>query len=1339
VAHHAVDAAALGRLADAGVLAALVDACAGAGVPERVLARFPEGGACLYQGPDALAFRDRAPYVVRVDREVLAWLAAPAGEGGLGGTPWGVFVVGDAPFAALVRHWRGWLTVAAPVAPDAAPGAARESWTFRFYDPRLAPVFLEACDPAEVAAFFGPARSLVVPAWEAPPGTEGAAAGRMLTPGLAARGGAARRAVGERFPLRQAHVAAFQRRTFGDALVAGIGRESAATGQRAWRDPAEPAAGDVLVSGAGAGAPPLRLGFDALGFVGPVTSPLGRRWTVASDARGRPLRLGTPSGAAVDLRYDAAGEVERVTRRAGGAEQLVFTAEHDAAGRPTRTAYADGTARTTVYAAPPLPVAPGGDVPAFDPGVLDPTGARPAAETDRLGRTTRYAYDADGDLAAVTDPLGRTTHYAYGRWRQPSAVTHPDGRCERYGYDAEGRLAALDAGDGVVVRVEMDDAGRQARLASDGRRASPSGPGGPADPGVAPAVAAFARDAAGRVTAATTEPPPAAAGATATLLVPTAATFAYDDAGRVLADVATVGAFGPHVPGDGDAPNVGAARPGGAPAPGGAPLRTAVGYAYDAQGTLVGLTYPTGEAVGFERDADARLTAVTDWSGRRYAIAYADGEAGWTLTTPEGLAVVTRQNAFGRPVATEAVAADGRVLFAAETGYGPEDRVAGVDDSRLGAWRYASDAEGQLVACDGPTPAECARYAYDAAGNRVAVREGPAAADDALPAEAVAVDAGDRLLAQGALRLAYDAAGRAVARDDDAGLGAGGTWRYAYDARGQLLRAWGRGRDGVLRALAFAYDAFGRRVWKLAVERAPGAAGLAARRTRFVWAGEQCVREVAEAAAWSVPNASSGAAAPGADPLAAAAALLDAAMPRGAAWRAVEARDTLYWPGTPTPLLLRVTPASGAAETYLYHVDHLGAPVRLTDAAGRVVWEVAYAPFGAARETVAVVSQPWRRPGQYWDAELGLCYNRLRYYDPRLGRYLTPDPARPLGGWHAYRYAGNAPLDDADPLGLWPSLGTVVAAVAAVAVAVAVVALAPVALPLAIIGAGIAAGAAFGLLNEGLNNGFGCLSCLAGATLKGAAVGGLSALPFAFLPAAAGVAAFAGVGAGSGAIGYTADWALNGANPGEWSWRGFAGSVAFGAVTAGGGRYLQVRGAARTRTAEQAATRQRVLGNIEQSRRARAASNFGEHAARERAATAARAGDKDYGAAFFGRDNYDRFYSGEQVSIGGPGARSFSCRRRTRRSYATRTMRPATPGWRRPRRAPTPRAATSTASVFRPAACRFASPRLRMLADGRTTSRAGTPRCVSQDHASEWGEQGGNLKGEGVPLNPTRD
>ncbi|MEL1091261.1 RNase A-like domain-containing protein, partial [Pseudomonas sp. OB66] len=61
--------------------------------------------------------------------------------------------------------------------------------------------------------------------------------------------------------------------------------------------------------------------------------------------------------------------------------------------------------------------------------------------------------------------------------------------------------------------------------------------------------------------------------------------------------------------------------------------------------------------------------------------------------------------------------------------------------------------------------------------------------------------------------------------------------------------------------------------------------------------------------------------------------------------------------------------------------------------------------------------QPLRFQGQYFDVESGLHYNRHRYYDPRLGRYLTPDPVKLAGGLNQYQYVPN-PTGWVDPLGL---------------------------------------------------------------------------------------------------------------------------------------------------------------------------------------------------------------------------------------------------------------------------------------------------------------------------------
>ena len=59
-----------------------------------------------------------------------------------------------------------------------------------------------------------------------------------------------------------------------------------------------------------------------------------------------------------------------------------------------------------------------------------------------------------------------------------------------------------------------------------------------------------------------------------------------------------------------------------------------------------------------------------------------------------------------------------------------------------------------------------------------------------------------------------------------------------------------------------------------------------------------------------------------------------------------------------------------------------------------------------------------RFPGQYFDAETGLHYNRFRYYDPSIGRYISPDPIGQAGGVHVYSYVANSPVNWIDPFGL---------------------------------------------------------------------------------------------------------------------------------------------------------------------------------------------------------------------------------------------------------------------------------------------------------------------------------
>jgi RHS repeat-associated protein len=127
--------------------------------------------------------------------------------------------------------------------------------------------------------------------------------------------------------------------------------------------------------------------------------------------------------------------------------------------------------------------------------------------------------------------------------------------------------------------------------------------------------------------------------------------------------------------------------------------------------------------------------------------------------------------------------------------------------------------------------------------------------------------------------------------------------------------------------------------------------------------------------------------------------------------------------------MVAIVTLEGNAERTLYaHVDNLGSIDVLTNEDGSVAERRSYEAFGARRNATwgstaapAVTETTRGFTGHEGDEDLGLVNMKGRIYDPKVGRFLTPDPivAHPGSGqsWNPYSYVLNNPLKYTDPSG----------------------------------------------------------------------------------------------------------------------------------------------------------------------------------------------------------------------------------------------------------------------------------------------------------------------------------
>ncbi|MFC6298739.1 RES domain-containing protein [Pseudomonas sp. CCM 7893] len=736
------------------------------------------------------------------------------------------------------------------------------------------------------------------------------------------------------------------------------------------------------------------------------TDVLGRTWAFEWNDESQLLGATDPKGGQYQFNYDEAGNLSETLDPLGRSESTLWLehwalplAETDAAGHAWQYRY--DPRGNCISETDPL-----GNVTAYRHDahgqvleIIDASGksktlrwtplGQLSEHTDCSGLTTRLSYCKRGLLLTSTDALGERTAFSYDDQGRLTSKQLPDGRSEHYQRDASGQVIGYSdpAGHSThfqhslsgQLRQRTDAHGRRVELNHDayGRLQSLTNENGERyrfdwDAGdrltlehrLDGSLKRYAYDPLDNVTRVETIAPP---GSTETTI---AHDLERDAAGRLVAkntldgrteyhydelDQVTAITFTGH---DGEQQSLGF----GYDVLGQLILeQSAAGsleHYYDELGNLAQTRLPDGRWINRLRYGSGHLHQI-NLDGQVVSDFERDRLHREVLRTQGHISTRSEYDRSGRLRARQRRQQDQSVLLPATQtrfGYDASDQLVERFDSQPGAAHRQLlhyDATGRILASQDSLQGQREAFAYDPAANLL---------------DALGQVPHNQLLTYQDKRYRYDGFGRMVEKRSTRR----GTQRFSYDAEQRLAHV--HNDDGSV--VKMAYDPLGRRIAKTTFDRN----GVQQSQTRFTWDALQLLQEHHNQQTSLYIYADEG-----------------------------------YEP------LARVDGLGEQQKVRYYHNDLNGLPEQLTESDGHTVWKARYQVWGntveEVREPYYIEEQNLRFQGQYLDRETGLHYNTLRFYDPDIGRFTTPDPIGLAGGLNLYQYAPN-PLSWIDPLGL---------------------------------------------------------------------------------------------------------------------------------------------------------------------------------------------------------------------------------------------------------------------------------------------------------------------------------